>query len=216
MNPTRHPDPDSGRDAREHLSSFVDGECPPSAAEDACRRWRTDDDLRSTWRTYHVIGEVLRSDELSVSSRGDEAFLLALRERLAVEPVPLAPAPLVAPGAPSPAPGRDRAWRWMAPAAAVAGFVAVGVTVVALRPEAAPVGFDERLVASPPVDNGVMRRVGSAPAPASGPMLVVDGQLIRDARLDAYFEAHRGAVGAGPSAVPGGALRSVEILVPQR
>jgi sigma-E factor negative regulatory protein RseA len=106
----------------------------------------------------------------------------------------------------------------MAPAAAVAGFVAVGVTVVALRPDAAPGGFDERLAASPPADYGVMRRVGSSalPASGSGQMLVVDGQLIRDARLDAYFEAHRGAVGGGPSAVPGGALRSVEILVPQR
>lgn len=214
MNPSRHPDPASGRDAREHLSSFVDGECTPSAVEDACRRWRTDDDLRDTWRTYHVIGEVLRSDELSTSARGDTAFLLALRGRLAAEPVPLAPAPLALPATPS----RARAWRWRAPAAAVAGFVAVGVTVVALRPDAAPGGFDERIAASPPADSAVMRRVGSSAVPASGPgtMLVVDGQLIRDARLDAYFEAHRGAIGAGPSAVPGGALRSVEILVPQR
>jgi sigma-E factor negative regulatory protein RseA len=53
------------------------------------------------------------------------------------------------------------------------------------------------------------------PASSQG-LMVLDGQVIRDARLDAYFEAHRGAVGPVPSAMPGGALRSVEILVPQR
>lgn len=215
MNPNRQPDPDSaeGLQAREHLSSFVDGECQPAMVEDACRRWRHDDDLRNTWRTYHVIGEVLRSDEVGASPRGDAAFLLALRERLADEPVPLAPSPLLPP---APAPGRDRAWRWMAPAAAVAGFVVVGFAVVALRPEAAPGGFDDRLAASPPVDSSITRRVSSAAVPASGQVLVVDGQLIRDAQLDAYFEAHRGAIGVGPSAVPGGALRSVDFLAPQR
>ena len=101
-------------------------------------------------------------------------------------------------------------------AAAVAGFVVVGFAVVALRPEAAPGGFDDRLAAAPPVDSSITRRVSSAAVPASGQVLVVDGQLIRDAQLDAYFEAHRGAIGIVPSAVPGGAPRNVDFLAPQR
>ena len=211
MNASRPPEPADGANLREQLSSFVDGECQSPAADDVCRRWRTDAECRSTWHAYHLIGDVLRSDELATSDGREAAFLSTLRERLAAEPVPLAPAPL--PGQPV-RPLRSK--RWYMPAAAVAGFMAVGVAVVALRPEATATGWNERIAATPPSGQGDMRRVGSVAAPASAQMMVVDGQLIRDARLDAYFEAHRGAAGAGPSALPGGALRSVEILVPQR
>lgn len=210
MNASRPPESDHGASQREQLSSFVDGECHASAADDACRRWRTDGEWRSTWHAYHVIGDVLRSDELAAGGR-QAAFLATLRERLAAEPVPLAPAPLVAQPAPA-----ERTRRWYVPAAAMAGFVAVGVAVIALRPEATPSGWNERIAATPPAGQGASLGVGSVALPASAQLMVVDGQLIRDARLDAYFEAHRGAAGAVPSALPGGALRSVEILVPQR
>jgi sigma-E factor negative regulatory protein RseA len=46
--------------------------------------------------------------------------------------------------------------------------------------------------------------------------LVLDGQLIRDAQLDAYLRAHRDMRGSAAAAVPGGAMRSVETIVPQR
>jgi sigma-E factor negative regulatory protein RseA len=207
------PDPAAHHALREQLSSFVDGECQSSAADEACRRWRDDEAWRRQWHAYHLIGDVLRADDLHTSRRGDAAFLATLRVRLAAEPVPLAPAPLAK------APQREahHARRWLRPAAAVAGVMAVGVAVVALRPEASgPTGWDQRIAATPPADKLSVRRVDSAAAPASAQVLVIDGQVIRDARLDAYFEAHRGATGAVPSAVPGGALRSVEILVPQR
>lgn len=206
------PDPGARKPLHEPLSSFVDGECQPSVADEACRRWRDDADWRRQWHAYHLIGDVLRADDLHTSHRGDAAFLAALRVRLAAEPVPLAPVPL--PKAPLHEVRHAR--RWLRPAAAVAGVMAVGVAVVALRPEAGPSGWDQRIAASPPANKLSVHRVDSAAAPASAQVLVVDGQVIRDARLDAYFEAHRGATGAVPSAVPGGALRSVEILVPQR
>lgn len=212
MNANRPPEPADSAQRREQLSSFVDGECQASAADDACRHWRIDADWRSTWQAYHVIGDVLRSDELATPGVRQTVFLATLRERLAAEPVPLAPAPL--PLQPEYAP---RSRRRYLPVAAVAGFMAVGVAVVALRPEATPTGWNERIAATPPLgQQGNLHRVGGPAAPASSQMMVVDGQLIRDARLDAYFEAHRGAAGVGPSALPGGALRSVEILVPQR
>jgi sigma-E factor negative regulatory protein RseA len=44
------------------------------------------------------------------------------------------------------------------------------------------------------------------------PLQVVDGQLIRDARLDSYLRAHRG----GLSAMPGGAVGRFETVVLER
>lgn len=214
MNAHPHPDPADRPLPGESLSSLVDGECPPGMAEAACRRWKSDPDLRHAWQTYHLIGDVLRSDELSPSRPGDAAFLQGLRERLAAEPVPLAPAPL-------PVQARGASRRWLAPAAMVAGVLAVGVAVVVLQPDAMgpATGWNAQVVATPPAAAVNLHRVadGAPAVPASSQGLtVVDGKVIRDARLDAYFEAHRGAVGPMPSALPGGALRSVDILVPQR
>ncbi len=196
----------SSRD--ETLSSIADGECPPGAVVDACRQWRTDAELRADWHAYQLIGDVLRSESLGNSASHDQAFLQQLRARLAQEPIPLATVPLTA--APKPR-------RWMASAAVVAGFVVVGAAVVVLGPaEKGPTGWDNSVAQTAVPAGKVMRQVSGAAAPASAQTRVIDGQVIRDARLDAYFEAHRGALGAAPSALPGGALRSVEILVPQR
>jgi sigma-E factor negative regulatory protein RseA len=69
---------------------------------------------------------------------------------------------------------------------------------------------------APGMSRSVMRQVGSTAPAASGQGLVVDGQVIRDARLDAYFDAHRGVRALAPSPLAGGGPRSAEILVPQR
>lgn len=166
----------------------------------AMRDWASDETLRRDCHDYRLIGDVLRSDQLA-SDR--PSLLPGLRDRLASEPPPYWTAQ------------RDRpARRWLVPAAAAAGFMAVGFVVLALRP-ASDAGWSASTVAVSGPASGLQRSVA---APASAPLLFgpVDGSVIRDARLDAYFEAHRGAAGAMPSAVPGGALRSVELLVPQR
>lgn len=207
MTAARRPDAPDRLHRGELLSSLVDGESHPGAAEEVSRRWRDDEALRADWRAFHVIGDVLRSDELARPAARDTAFLQTLRVRLAAEPVPFAPSPLRA---------SARTRRWLAPAAAVAGFVVVGAAVLVLQPDLAgsTSPWGERIAATEPAEARPLQRVGTASAPPQ--TLVIDGQVIRDARLDAYFEAHRGAVGAAPSAVPGGALRSVEILIPQR
>lgn len=208
MNAARRPDAPDRQTLSELLSSLADGECHRAAVDEACQQWRADEELRRKWHIYQLIGDVLRSDEMTGVAGHDSAFVHQLRARLAAEPVPLAPSPLVV---------RHKPRRWMASAAVVAGFVVVGAAVLVLRPaDSVPSGWDNRMAQTPPPSASVMRAVGSAVAAASGQTLVIDGQVIRDARLDAYFEAHRGALGAAPSALPRGALRSVEILVPQR
>ncbi|HRI18437.1 MAG TPA: RseA family anti-sigma factor, partial [Burkholderiaceae bacterium] len=85
---------DSGRArALQDLCALVDGECDASALGGACAQWRTDASLRASWHAYHLIGDVMRSDELASDAGRDAAFVRSLRERLAQEPVILAPSP---------------------------------------------------------------------------------------------------------------------------
>lgn len=179
------------------LSALADGE--PDAAQPACALWREDPQARATWHTYHLIGDVLRSDDLAAPPARDAAFLAALRERLAGEPTVLAPAPAVAAAA-------RRRHAWLTPAAVAAGFVAVaGVLVVA---RVVVPGGDGPVVAFGGPSNPALQRAGIG-APTAAP-LVVEGGLIRDPQLDAYLRAHREATGGAPAALPGGAPRNIE------
>lgn len=199
---------DAARQA-EMMSSMADGELDPAQVQQGCRLWREDGEARAKWHAYHLIGDVMRSDELTAAPGRDAAFLSGLRARLAGEP------PVVAPtrwfdGA------RERGMRWAASAAMVAGVAAV-VGVVMLTREPAAVGPDaagQSLLASDEARTPGMQRVSAGSAPPSAQGSGVDGRLVRDARLDAYFDAHRGAVGDMPSAMPGGVLRNVEMVVP--
>jgi sigma-E factor negative regulatory protein RseA len=189
---------------RQQLSSLMDGELPGNEAADACALWRQDDHARADWHAWHLIGDVLRSDDLAARPSRDAAFLQALRKRLADEPVPLAPQPLpvaepvrqpqVVNGAPAPGlvaamPARRRVLRgWMmAPAAVAAGFMAVvGVTLITRQsaPEAGP---------------AVLARAEPSGAAASA-------VLVRNAQLDRYLTAHR-ALASGAMAGAGAEQR---------
>ena len=185
---------DSPDARRQQLSSLMDGDGSGDAVADACALWRQDAQSRADWHAWHLIGDVLRSDELAARPARDEAFLQALRVRLADEPVPFAPqaqplpqtdaapAVLVANGAPvASMPGRRRHWL-MAPAAMAAGFMAVAGVMLVLR--------------GSPVDAG-----GPAVAKAGSPGAAASAVLVRSAQLDRYLSAHRAlANGAPPGA----------------
>ena len=190
------------------LSALADGE--REALPHGSAQWRDDAGARECWHLYHLIGDVLRSDELASPPARDAAFLAGLRQRLAAEPVPLAPA--AAPASPL------RRLGWRAPAAVAAGFAAVAATLVLMRPEGFGVGIEgAQWAAGPASVAGGGVRVVSNPAPVANGPLVADGPMIRDARLDAYLRAHQSARGRSPVVLPDGGLRSVEILlVPQQ
>lgn len=185
------PEPHPSAEAARWLSALADGE--KEALPHAQAHWRDDAGARERWHTYHLIGDVMRSEDLASPPGRDAAFLAALRTRLAAEPVPLAPAPL-APAAVAPA----RRLGWRAPLAVAAGFVAVATTLVLLRPE----GFKA----------GAGGPVLSGNATETPGRLVVTGQeVIRDPQLDAYLDAHRRA---GAAAVPGLLIRPVDLVTP--
>jgi len=57
-----------------------------------------DADDRATWSTYHLVGDVLRSDDLAQGAQDSDGFMARFSARLADEPHLLAPAPLSRPG----------------------------------------------------------------------------------------------------------------------
>ena len=110
------------------LSALADGEATASEVTEACANWRDDDGARQVWASYQLIGDVLRSEELASTAQHDH-FLSKLRQRLADEPVVLAPraaAQVAAAAQPSAAPMTPaRSRRWSGPLAVAASFVAI-------------------------------------------------------------------------------------------
>lgn len=178
--------------ARSALSSLMDGQTVPAELPAALAAWQQQAGARQAWHTYHLIGDVLRSDELATAPTCDEAFLQALRGKLAQEPVPLTPARLRGSSQKSTSysaiqPANGWRWRgWMAaPVAVAAGFVAVASVLVVTR--VAPDG---------PAAGAQLAQAGLPRVAAP-----VQGDVVRDLRLDRYLEAHRslanGVVAAG-------------------
>jgi sigma-E factor negative regulatory protein RseA len=195
-----NPDRESSRlEQLQALSALVDGD--DSQAEQACRAWRDDAAARADWHVYHLIGEVLRSDEVHCAPQRDAAFLNRLRRRLAAEPVVLAPVA---------APPRTLLRRtWMAPVAVAAGFVIVAGVLVVTR-MAAPQG-----AASEP--GSLLAGTSAAPSAASAAStLVADSVLIRNAELDRYLAAHKQYSSTSALAMPGGMVRNVAAVAPGR
>lgn len=197
------PAPDVPR-MREWMSAWADGQ--RDAESSACAAWVADPQAQRAWHEYHLIGDVLRSEDLSASPVHDQAFLASFRQRMAAEPVLLAPSPAPAPVtvAPLAAAPRTVSRRW-AVAAAAAGVMMVGGAVLSLQRVADPIVSENSKGAGPGGSSveGAPVRVVLPGGGGGDAQLRVDGQIIRDARLDAYLRAHRGGQGVRPGAVSG-------------
>lgn len=196
----------SGDDRRGSLSAAADGQT--DALGTACLAWRNDAGARATWHAYHLIGDVLRSRELATLPERDAAFLGRLRERLANEPVVLAPAPAASP------PVRPQAWGRLIPAAVAAGFVVVAGVLVVSRVSAPVAPQGPETLAEAPSARGVTPVSNRAALASSGQPAQAGTPLIRDARLDEFLRAHQAARGGMAVAVPGSALRRVDDQLP--
>ncbi|WKB54587.1 sigma-E factor negative regulatory protein [Eleftheria terrae] len=220
-------------EARERLSALSDGEASADELHLALSAWRDDARARAgtceTWHAYHLIGDVMRSEDLCGSGR-DDVFLSRLRERLAAEPVVVAPmaAPVaaqpqllqpsvqVANGTPVPARRRS----WVAPMATVAGVMAVAGVLVVTRLSVPPGAGEGAQLAQASSAASALQPVAlsaSASADAAEPALIVgNGALLRDARLDQYLNAHKEFAGSSALGVPSGFLRSSTYEGPKR
>jgi sigma-E factor negative regulatory protein RseA len=71
----------------EKISAFMDGELEGMEAGGQVARLKDDPRLRASWDTYHLVGDTLRGEKLSLS----RDFTANVSARLAEEPTVLAP-----------------------------------------------------------------------------------------------------------------------------
>lgn len=227
MTPSDTPSDPSG--ARRALSALLDGEADEPERAEACGAWRADAQARAQWHAWHLIGDVMRSDDLASTADHDAAFLDRLRSRLQQEPVVLAPGRWDADRAAdvqadtaeapesmeAPAPAH---WvvrtvaqprlrrRWAASAAVAAGFMAVAGALVVLRSGAPGMGeAAPQLAGGSPVP--ALAGQGNLAAGPAGPATYV---VQRNPDLDRYLAAHR-QFAQGPALAAPGGLRQVVV-----
>lgn len=198
------------------MSEMADGEADAAGLGRGCTLWADDAVARERWHAYHLIGDVLRSQELAYRPQHDQDFLRRLSVRLRGESAVLAPAPL----RPGPVAGRRR---WARPAALAAGLMALATAVglwsasdegasvpkLALAPVAAPAP----LLAAPAAATPAAPAVAAAPVAEAVP---AGGRVVRDAQLDRYLRAHRDYAAALPGSLPGGSGRGIAAVSYER
>ncbi len=221
--------PDSDRSTpsesnRRILSALADGDATDGEAARAFQAWRDDPDARASWHAYQLIGDVLRSDDLAARPAADEAFLVALRARLAAEPVVLAPqarveaeAQAVPAAANAPAGAARARGRWQGPFAMAAGFLAVigGLNLVrpfthgGASPLASNAASGPVLASTTSVNNSgvVATSLQTAPQTPAQTKAAAD-------QLAPYLAAHRQSSMSGPFQMPGSDLRNVSLVQP--
>ncbi|AKC68210.1 sigma-E factor negative regulatory protein [Pandoraea oxalativorans] len=192
----------------ERISALMDGEFDPD--ELAALLDEADTSGRPLWDDYHLIGDALRSDELTLP-RSESAFMASFAARLKAEPHLLAPAALADAQAATAAGGKAAASRVarinpflrvrrVLPTAAAAAAVAALSWVVVPRLQDHPAGGAQPQVfaqtAAPTASGSSLTRVALSQQPqaavaANGAGAPNDVIVLRDARLDQYLAAHQ-------------------------
>ncbi|MGH8781489.1 sigma-E factor negative regulatory protein [Paraburkholderia sp.] len=169
----------------ERLSAFVDGEL---FGDEHLNKLFSDLDHedRAAWSCYHLIGDAMRSDDLAVNPATSSAFLGKFAARLDSEPHLLAPAAM-------PVARRLLALRRrVVPAFAVAAAAATLTWIVVPQLQGVSGGQGTTQVAAVSSRADSVQRVAMASMPAATLQPVAqDANIIRDASLDQYLEAHQ-------------------------
>lgn len=213
---------------REALSALLDGQAGSHEVAEVCARWAHDPQARAAWARYHLIGDVMRSEEVGRHDRG-EAFLSRFRERLAAEPVVLAPGRVTVPApaaeaaamALSPAPLQRR--RWSGPLSVAAGFVAVVAALLNTGVDfggqsgigVASVGGSSLSLSQGAAWSGAGSSLESAPTfsrPAAPDVPVA--HVLRDPRAEETMLIRSSDGGAPTFSAGGGVIRQVSYSAP--
>lgn len=217
---------------REQVSALADGHLQGEAFAHAIEAVCAGGEARAAWQAYHVVGDVLRSGSHAPCS-DTSAFLARFQQRLAAEPVVLAPvaAPVATPVA---LPVRRIAeaanepvfrWKLVAGAASLMAVAAISWTLVGNGAAVSQAGAQLASVQQqqqPAVNSVLAAAALGSDQPATNmltPTRVIVGNgnpqvMLRDPRLDQLLEAHQQAGGA--SQMPSGFLRNATFEGPTR
>lgn len=208
---------DTNLTQREQLSALADGQLDGDAWEQAMQ-FAHDEEGRSTWNLYHLVGDVLRSPELAQHADNGQ-FLQRLQLRLADEPVPGRPLQeslhTVLPSQPSIVRAANAPvfhWKMVAGLASVAAVAVVGWS-------------SWSSLQGPPPGAPVMALALPAPATAPVPAVSVLAQadstsaspvMLRDPRLDELLAAHQQFGNTSALQMPARFLRNATFEAPAR
>lgn len=197
---------------RQQLSALADGELRLPEAAVVCSAWGQDAGLRADWHAWHLIGDVLRSEDLASDPARDRRFCAAVGTLLRREPVVLAPSAAPEHSTARPVDRRMRPGRWGMVGAIAAGVVLAVGTLVVVRPgdPPAPERFARADGAATVVSDSAAAALPVA-AVAQQVAIVADSKIIRDAQLERYLEAHQQFAGSSALGVPSAFLRSATI-----
>jgi len=194
--------------AKERLSALADGELDVAGSTASCAAWARNADLRADWHAWHLIGDVLRSEDLSSNPRHDRFFCATVRARLQWEPVVVAPMPVAAESVGRHLEAHGRSRRWTAAGAVAAGLVLVVGTFALVRPGESPPAAQIARVDGPITASDAATPAEVAAQPVA---IVADNKIIRDAQLERYLEAHKQFAGTSALGVPSAFLRSATV-----
>ena len=191
------------------LSALADGELSGNEFDQMMLACERDPGLLGSWQEYHLIGDVLRSPDLSLMGSSAE-FLTRLQSRLAHETLyphvpaavdisaqsakPMVIAPLLMPHQSA----NDPVFRWKL----VAGFASVVTVAVTVWMVTVQTGFTGPQLAQ--------SSLSSPSSQVSQPVLVASpqGSMLRDARLEELLAAHKQVAGNSALQMPSGFLRN--------
>ena len=171
----------------ERLSAFVDGESFDDSGDISQFLSGFTQKDRAAWSDFHLIGDALRSDDLAASPAASSAFMNAFSARFEAEAHVFAPAAIPAVSAER---LRSRLFRRrVVPAFAVAAAAATLTWIVVPQLQ----GVDNHNgVQMASLSSDHVQRVAMASMPAASTRSpVVEANIIRDASLDQYLEAHQ-------------------------
>lgn len=190
------------------LSALVDGELRGEEFAQVLAACENNLSLLESWQNYHLIGDVLRSPDLSII-RSSEPFLARLQSRLvdqtpqldepsAVEiSVQTARQAVISPLPEAHSSANDPVFRWKM----VAGFASMTAVAVMVWTLAVSTGD-----AGSQLAQGLLSPSHQVTATVLIPS--PQGAILRDARLDELLAAHRQVGGNSALQMPSGFLRN--------
>lgn len=199
----------------EHISALVDGRLTPDEWAAVMPQLGTED-ARSCWHVYHLVGDVLRSEELAACGH-DQAFVARLGARLQQEgfsPARAAGATVALPVTARPA-ANDGLFRWkmVAGLASVAAVAAIGWSTMS----GIGAGSSGAQLAQRSAQTPVLSLASALPAEAASTSSAQTGPvMLRDARLDELLAAHRQAADGSALGSASGFLRNATFEGPGR